>query len=70
MHKAWRSTFRPDIPNSLEMVASSAVDTFEAALKDFAHCQGLSSGFSDIGEANPFLQSRPDGALVVSFDKP
>ena len=68
MHKAWRSTFSPETPD-LELIASSAVDTFEAALKDFAHCQGLSSNFSNIGESNPFLQSRPNGSLAASFNR-
>jgi hypothetical protein len=51
-------------------VETRADDLLLAALKDFAACQGSASSFSDLGQAHPFVNARPNGSLAVSLQLP
>ena len=52
------------------LVETRADDLLLAALKDFAACQGSASSFSDLGQAHPFVNARPNGSLAVSLQLP
>lgn len=72
MHQAWRYASCPEPSHApdVSLVAAKATDALEAALKDFACCQGLSSALPAIGAPHPFLHHRPDGSVAVHLHRP